>query len=223
MAERARAVLLDWNGTVNDLGVIAEQDIHVGRVEFGVELTEADVRAAWGVPVEQLMPRLFGRGGDSRSWQQMYAIFQGYNDQFPRRILRDVVPVLDVLRRTGIVTGLVTTSPRNMVNFGMQSGRLPHGLFDILHTREDLLPNQPTLSRAIGELALRGISPRETIYVGDEAVTISDAEAVGANYVVVASGTRTREQLLHDGVPEPRLISRLGELLGRLDLPEEPR
>lgn len=221
MSELPRAVLFDWNGTFNDMSVLRQQDKHVGKVEFGLDLTDDDITACWGLPPERFYPALFGHPGNTRTWQEMSAIFQGYNAQFPRRLLPDAVSVLSAIKRAGLVTGLVTTSSRQMVETGMRDGGLPRNLLDILHTGEDLTPGQPTLASAIGEVGLRGILPSQTVYVGDETVTMSDAEAVGTGYVVVASGTMSRERLLREGVPRDHLIDTLRELPGLLGLPEE--
>lgn len=221
MSELPRAVFFDWNGTLNDMSVLRKQDKHVGRVEFGLNLTDDDITACWGQPPEQFYRALFGRGSDTRPWQEMSAIFQRYNAQFPRRLLPDVVSVLNTIKRASLVTGLITSSSRQMVEGGMRDGGLPRNLLDILHTGEDVTPGQPTLARAIGEVGLRSITPSQTVYVGDETVTIRDAEAVGAGYVVVASGTMSRERLLSEGVPQNRLIDALRELPGFLGLPEE--
>lgn len=224
MTERQaiKAVLFDWNGTLNDMSVVRDQDKHVGLVEFGLHLTDEDIYAAWGKPAPIVMPTLFGRGGDTRSWEEMRQIFFSYDHMFPRRLRPDATDTLDVLERAGIVTGVVTSGLQEKVLGYMRQMGLASDRFRILHTHaeigDDFEAGRPILSRALGELATLGISPSEVLFVGDETATMHDAAAVGIDYAVVLGGTFSRERLIREGVPSYKLIENLHQLPGILGI-----
>lgn len=224
MSERPRygAVLFDWHGTLNDMSVLRAQDKHVGRVVFGLELTDNDIEQAWGNPPEVFLPMLFGKGGDTRPWQEMHQIFLSYDHLFPRRLRPDALEVLNALGQMGVATGVVTSDLRERVLRGMQQTGLSADRFQVLHTRaeigDDIEAGRPILGKALGELALQGISPSEVLFVGDETATMRDAEAVGVDYAVVLGGTFSRQRILDGGVPPQKIIENLRQLPGILGI-----
>jgi phosphoglycolate phosphatase-like HAD superfamily hydrolase len=219
---RFRAVLFDWNGTLNDMSVVREQDKRVGREVYGIELTDDDIYAAWGKPPALVMPALFGRGGDTRSWEEMRRIFFSYDHLFPRRLRPDALDTLDVLEQAGIVTGVVTSGLQEKVLGYMRQMGLASDRFSILHTHteigDDFEAGRPILTRALGELATMGILPSEVLFVGDETVTMHDADAAGVDYAVVLGGTFSRQRLLAEGVPPEKVIESLHQLPGILGI-----
>lgn len=218
--ELPKAVLFDFNGTLHDMKVVRNQDIVVGREVFGLELTDADVRACWGRQAPEFYPMLFGREGSrypNMSWQDMRKAFQRYDSdpRFRRRALPGVISTMSHLHRAGITMGIVTSGQPEKVHAYIKEAKLPRKLLSFVHTNaeigDDMRHNRPILTKAIGELAARGIQPSQAIFVGDEAVTIKDAEPVGG-FVVVASGTTYKDELLRQGVPRSKLIDDMGQL-----------
>lgn len=220
--ELNRAVIFDYNGTLNDMEVVLEQDIYVGQVEFGLELTRDDVVACWGKPAEEFYTSLFGRGGDTRTWQEMREAFRRHDRDFPRRLLPGVLTTLNLLDRAGVVTGVVTDGPRDAVLKYMHQSRLDPNRFAFVHTSREVggakRRGEPVLGKALQELDALGIVPPEVVFVGDEPVNMRDASAAGTDFVIVSSGTVSRENLLEAGVPPARLIDNLHQLPGLLGL-----
>lgn len=222
MKEFPKAVLFDFNGTIIDMATVVEQDIHVAREEFGVALTPKDVLDSWGSPPETTYPKLFGRRGSTLPWTEMRAKFQSYDDQFPRRLLPGVLSVITMLESAGIVRGIITSSQHERVLKYMQQGGLEPNRLDFIHAdrefAENRLAGRPILTHALGECALRGITPSQIVFVGDEAVTIHDADECGVRPVIVASGTISMQRLLEQGVPPDKIIRTMHELPEHLGL-----
>lgn len=212
--DRLRAVVFDWNGTLNDMGVLLEQNKHFARVEFGVRLTDEDVRDCWGLPCYEFFDALFGaRIGHRLTPQQIRQRFLTYSDQFPRRLQPEVPPLFDALEAAGIVRGLLTTGPRAEIEQYLREGGLAPERFDFMHMQAEMPGGTPALQSVVGELALRGIGVQEALFVGDEEVNRADAEAAGMDYRIVTNGTRSRATLLEHGVPGHKLIDSVGALL----------
>ena len=150
------------------------------------------------------------------SWQDMRKLFQSYDSRFPRRALPGVVSTIRRLHKANIVMGVVTSGQAEKVSAYMRQAKLPMNLFNFVHTSaeigDDMAKGRPILRRALGELATRGITPAQTTFVGDEIATIRDAAGGGTDFVVVASGTVSRETLLRQQVPRGKLINRMSEL-----------
>lgn len=222
MHNTPKAVLFDFNGTLNDMSVLMAQNQCVGREVFGLHLSPEDVSACWGQPAEKFYADLFGRDGSAMSWQDMRAVFQGYDALFPRRLLPGVPETLDALDGADILTGVVTSGQRDKVLAYMQQAGLDPARFRLVHTAQeigdDIAANRPILTKALGELACHGIEPAEVMFVGDESVNVADAQAAGTDFTVVANGTVSQERLLEQGVPAAKLLATMRELPAHLAL-----
>lgn len=213
MKHLPKAVLFDFNGTINDMSVIMAQDVHVGKVEFGLELSEDDIRECWGTTPDVFYPMLFGRGGSQMRWTDMRHVFRKYDSQFPRRVLPGVEISVDALERAGIAKGIVTATPATMVHSQLEQSGFDPARFELIHTGDQARHDNPStvtlLRQAIGTLAL---NPQDVIFVGDELTTIFDAQATGTDYLIIANGTASRDDLLSAGVPTNYLLGSMLEL-----------
>ena len=98
------------------------------------------------------------------------------------------------LRAAGVVTGIVTSKRRASAERTLAAVGLA-GAIDIVGTMEDAERHKPDpepLARALAKLGRR---PDEAVYVGDAAVDLQAARAVGASGIGVTWGAGLRAEL----------------------------
>lgn len=218
---RFKAILFDWNGTLNDMEPIKQQDIYVAKHRFNVEVTPEEVERLWGNPAQKLLPALFRR--PTEEWEDLREIFWSYDHLFPRRLHRDVLPALRELKAGGFVLGSVTTGPRTRVLGYMRQAGLPLGDFEFIHTgdeiNDDVAAGRPVLTKAVRRLGELGIRPDESLMVGDEPPDVRNARDVGADFVAVnrPASHVAPSRLIDAGVPRERIMRDLRLLPGMLD------
>ncbi|MET0779690.1 MAG: HAD family hydrolase [Candidatus Saccharimonadales bacterium] len=221
-----KAVLFEANGVLLDMEPLAKQDQHVARTEFGLELSTEEIRALWRHSLaEDFYPALFkgGRGADQLTWEQMRAIFQGYDDSDPAFMgqpLPDAAATLDTLRQSGVKTGLVTVTPADLIEKRMRHAGLWQDKLDLIHAgaETEARAGRPLLGRSIGQLATWDIAPQEVLYVGPQPSVATEAAAINAQYAAVSTGAYSHMELLAAGIPPERLIHGLGQLPGLLGI-----
>lgn len=219
-----RAVVFDWNGTLNDMGVLVAQDIALAR-EFGRELTPGDVQKLWGQPAPEFYPNLIPDSG--LSWQELRNRFFALDDLFPKRLQPHALSALAKLARAGTGVALVTSVPRqNVEGRYMAEMGLPTGTFDFMHFGEESQQAQrqgrPRLATVVEEFGRRDITPERIVLVGDEENDFDNARAAGVGFVAVTNGVHSAEALAVAGVPPERMMPDLSHLPGILGI-EPPR
>ena len=153
-------------------------------------------------------------GGASCYLRQLYA-------SISERLHADAIPTLHALRSAGVILGLVTGGEADRAHQTMREIGLPLDYFAFVHTQEDTETEDEELTKGVRDLADRGISRDETVFVGDEPANLRAARAVGVGFIAVACGTASPEKLLAAGVPAEDMVMTLGELPVRFGLPPQ--
>lgn len=227
-AIRRRAVILDWNGTQNDMDSILRQDIAVAWEVFGIRRTPDDVKALWGNPAQVVLPALFDQPVDRVD--ELRQIFWSYDDdpRFARQLHPDVLPTLSTLKAANFILTIVTSGPRDRVLGYMQQAGLPLNDFLFIHTGDEIAADveagNPVLARAVRELVEAGVDPSDITMVGDEPNDVHNARAMNLGFVAVRRETShfSRETLIEAGASPDRVIAGLQELPGILGVEPPP-
>lgn len=213
-----RAVIFDWNGTLNDMRVVADQDIVFAR-QYGHEWTYDDIRKMWGRPADQLF-RLLVPSSD-KPWQELRGQFRELDAQFPRRLQPHVAQTLGDLSTAGVRMAVVTSGEGEIVRGRyMAQAELPTEHFDFMHFSAEIeaarAEGHADMEPAVQAFAAQGIERDEIILVGDEQNDFENAQAAGIGFIAVTNGTKTVEELSAVGVSSDRTIPDLSYLPGIL-------
>jgi phosphoglycolate phosphatase len=198
-----RNVILDWSGTlVDDLASVWEATNHVFRRAGRRELTVAEFRAEFELPVTAYYDRVLPgvpRAQLEGWFHERFREVQGEVSVLPR-----AREFLEFCRERGCRVAILTTVPER---YYRAQAKL-HGLEGLI---DDAWTGVVDKRETIGELLLRdGWQPRQTLMVGDMQHDLDAAKAGGVWSCGVLTGYNGLEQLRR-GAPD-LVVEHLGEL-----------
>jgi phosphoglycolate phosphatase len=197
--------VFDLDGTLIDgyEGITDALDFameRVGRAPLAVE----QVRGMVGEGLERLIEKAIGRDLVSRT-----------------RLMPDVPAVLEALAADGHAMSVASNKPADFSRRILSSKGIA-GYFTSVCGPGPGVPAKPhpEMLRRMMHAAAR--TPRETVVVGDMEIDAEFARAGGCHAVLVAGGSRSREELAE--VPADAHLSRLSELSDWVDriIPRSP-
>ena len=125
------------------------------------------------------------------------------------RLLPDVPEVLETLASRGYRMAVASNKPAAFSRLILEARGVQSRFFAIAGP-DDQTPVKPDPAMLLRLMHEAGASPAGTVAVGDMEVDSEFARAAGCRVVLVAGGSRTREEL--EDVPCDALLDRLGEL-----------
>ena len=125
-----------------------------------------------------------------RDWNGAYAVL-------PRCTVYDGLgEVFAIIRKYGIKTCVVSTSPRTYVEKVVQQFNLPINFIVAYHDAKPIKPHPAPMLKA---LELLGCDARSTISFGDRAIDIQSSNGAGIESVACFWGTKEKAELLKSG------------------------
>ncbi|MBQ6093339.1 MAG: HAD family hydrolase [Clostridia bacterium] len=212
-----RAVIFDLDGTLLDtLDDLTAAVNHALQSCGFPQRTRDEVRAFIGNGVIRLMQRAVPQGTAQPEFDRCFALFREHylshmNDR--TRAFDGILPLLGELKRRGVKSAVVSNKLHAGVaglcnTYFTDSVDCALGVAD----ESERKPNPVNVLRAMQTL---GVSPEETLCVGDSEVDVQTAENAGLRCVGATWGYRSRETLLQAGAW--RLIDIPQALLPLLD------
>jgi pyrophosphatase PpaX len=130
-----------------------------------------------------------------RDWLQMQRFVRENFHYFkPKvRVEPNADFVLKRLRTEGFKLALVSTTPRSIASDVLEHFKLL-GLLDAVVYGDDVQASKPDPSGLLKACALLGVSPRDSLYVGDTLVDIEAARSAGMHVATVV-GSLPRDKL----------------------------
>ncbi len=133
-------------------------------------------------------------------------------------LLPDVVEALKSLREMGLKIGLCTINSEKSVNRILERFKIA-GSFDVTVPRNRVRHVKPDPEHLEAAVRILGVSPAETLVVGDSRVDMRSAKELGAVAAGLPTGVSTVEQLIVGGADFivtsmadlPELIKKLNE------------
>lgn len=125
-----------------------------------------------------------------RDWNGAYAVlpqcsvYDGLNEVF------------DIIRRHGITTCIVSTSPRTYVEKVVQQFNLPIHHIVAYHDAKPIKPHPAPMLKA---LEMLGCDARSAISFGDRVIDIQSSNGAGIESVACFWGTKEKSELLRSG------------------------
>lgn len=186
ITEKHKVVAFDFDDTlVATIKNIWKQHKHVALTEFGVEITDDDMRRVWGIPLHQLVVDLYG---------QPFAVVEPHllreEPNYPKEIFPQSKKLLTDLRAAGKIIALVTSTNTNSLTADFVHNTIEEGTFDHVFTIDDTEYHKPD-KRVFDPLLSHGYVPQEIIYVGDARTDFYAARDAGFDFIGVATGLLT--------------------------------
>ncbi|MBP2702900.1 HAD family phosphatase [Microbispora sp. RL4-1S] len=191
LADGPSAVLFDMDGTLVDTeGLWWEACAEVAS-GLGAPLPAADQEVLFGLAAEDAAEHVSRRaGGDPPP----AAVTTMLTDAFTARVKRGVttlpgtVALLDALRAAGIPAGLVSASPRAVVDLVLEA--IGEDRFRLSVAAGDSARNKPAPDPYLAAARRLGVDPVACVAVEDSPTGIASARAAGCAVVVVGSPYR---------------------------------
>lgn len=210
-----RAIVFDLDGTLCDSYQPITVALNAARAEFGLApVSLAAVKRDVGRGLECLVEDHLGKqrvdAGVARFRATYAEVFQ--SGTIP---LAGVPEVLQRLEECGTRMAVASNKP---ARFGQPIIELL-GLADLIATvlgPTPEIPPKPHPAMLHAACTALGVAPEEALYVGDMPLDIASARAAGLPYLLVATGSASREELLAVGGDRvlddlPALLTRIGQ------------
>ena len=195
-SSRIRAVLFDLDGTLIDSErLILASYRHTMREHLGHVPPEDTWKATIGQPLVVQMKMFADREDQVSAMIGTYvehnlANHDDYVSPFP-----GVRPLVEAIRRSGRVLGIVTSKKRRATHMGLARCDLPREWFAAIVTADDVERYKPEPEPVLEALDRLEISGSEALFVGDSTHDMRCGRAAGVLTAAALWGPYTRAQL----------------------------
>lgn len=160
------AILFDLDGTLLDTNELIFSSFREAFSKcLNLNLENSEIAMHFGKPLEYS----FNAYGNKEKVQEMIKTYRSYNDEnhdencMPFKGVKDI---LKMIKDKGIKIAIVTSKRRIMCEKGLEiSGIYPY--IDVIVTPECTEEHKPHKEPALKACELLGVSPRNSIFVGD--------------------------------------------------------
>jgi pyrophosphatase PpaX len=207
-----KAYLFDMDGTLVDTFDLIHASFNEALKENGrraLSKEEFD-KELFGKHIDSTLPKLVGPVSDA----EMEAILRSFSAAWLKqvgkvKVFKNVPLTLQRLRASGFKLGVVSTSPREVIERTLeQAGILKY--FDNIIGAEDAAKKKPHCEPVVHALNALGIGPEEAVYVGDTIYDVQAGHSAGC-YTVLALNKYNKD-VLEKERPD-RVIKDLSELV----------
>jgi phosphoglycolate phosphatase len=210
-----KGVIFDLDGTLvdtlGDIGASMNRALKArGFPERGVE--EYREKVGWGI-VRLAWLSLPEDKRDEKTAEALAAEGARYYAEVPLALSKPYPGINEViaeLKRRKIKTAVLTNKPDPVAQLVI-AGLFPSGSFDMVLGEREGLKRKPDPSSSWEILLGLGLTPRDTIFVGDSEIDMETALAADCHALAVSWGYRSKELLLKAGAQ--RVIDKPEELL----------
>lgn len=212
-----KAALFDFDGTlVNTLADLAYcSTLALDTVGLQAPQNPDDYKYLIGNGADILVHRLLAlhNQDNEETFQKVIPVYRRIYNENPvylAEIYEGMLPLLNQLKEKNIKIGIVTNKPHSTALLCVEK-LFGNDLFDSCCGQQEGLPIKPDPTGAKNVLQEFGLSPEETVYIGDTGVDMQTGKSLGAYTVGVLWGFREKEELLENGADW--IISHPSELL----------
>lgn len=190
-----KCAVFDFDMTLADSSWAIHDCTNQLAERFGLrEVSREEVLATIGLPIEQCWIQLWGDFHEE--WLEYYrSQFRGA-ELAAIRPYPSAVASLEALRAAGVKTGVV--SNRKFARKVLDATKLAPYM-DVIIGLEDVTKAKPAPEALHTAMARLGVSPEETIYVGDTDIDMQAAMAAGVRGVGMTTGNFEAAALIDAG------------------------
>jgi pyrophosphatase PpaX len=171
-----KAFLFDMDGTLVDTFGLIYESFNSALIENEKgPLTKTDFdKKLFGKPVDSTLNRLIRATTEEETAQILKAFEKHWMVNLHKvKVFKNVHLTLRRLKEGGMLLGVVSTSPRNVISETLKQTGI-HDFFDVFIGEEDAENKKPHREPVINALLALGVEPKEAVFVGD---TIYDVKA----------------------------------------------
>ncbi len=205
-----RAVLFDFDGTLADSFAAITASTNHTRERYGLPpLPEADVRRRVGYGLDNLMAELVPTAPAAEA-VVVYREHHAATMLSGTRLFPEVADTLAELRRRGYRLA-VCSNKRAEFTRALVDGLGVGGLFEAVLGPDDVGVPKPDPAMLLEAARRLGVTPAESLYVGDMAVDVEAGQAAGMVVVLVPGGAGDPAEAIAAG-PD-RVLDTFADLL----------
>lgn len=189
-----RAVLFDFDGTLADSYAAITSSVNHVRAQVGLApLTELEVRSLVGHGLEQLMSVVVPELPADEACR-LYRLHHPTVMTELTRPLPGVVETLHALHRRGLRLGVCSNKPALFTAPLVAALGLREVVGVVCGPTADI-PAKPAPDMLHQAMRALGVTPSETLYVGDMTVDIETGRAAGVRTLVIPTGSQDSASL----------------------------
>lgn len=206
-----KAILFDYDETLSRaMEVKWKQHQAAAKQFYDHNLTEETIRQYWGMPFEPMIELFYYKRDTVENMMKNYF---SLNDQYPKLPFEDSIPVLTYLQKNGYWTGVVTSMTKDSVINDMKRDDFPWHGFQLIQGSTDSefhKPDPRVFDNVLKILEKTNISPKQTLYVGDDLRDMQAAVGADIDFIGIPNGLTSKEEFTKHGA---RTIVTLSELI----------
>ncbi|MCG6139467.1 HAD family hydrolase [Leptospira mtsangambouensis] len=209
-----KAILFDYDDTLVQTRKTRYNTIYKLSEElFETKITEKEIDAAWGLPAEEFLLKLFGRfSSDIHYLWSIYIEFSKKDLNIPHLNAFDFIDKY----KNFVKFGIVTSSSEKVVIRELNELEVDTNLFLQIQTSDHTAvhkPNPNVFEPIYGLLKKENINKEEIIYVGDSPADYESASRFGFHFLGIAHDDRHLPYFQTGGIPFVRNFLELEEYL----------
>jgi phosphoglycolate phosphatase len=193
-----RFIVFDWDGTLMDSEAQIVSCLHASIADLSLEpLGDDTVRNVIGLGLREAIEMLVPGRDDAFHRAFVEAYREHWFAHEGSCLFAGAREVLEVIRESGLMLGIATGKARSgLLRVLDQTGL--NGCFDATRCADETRskPHPQMLLELMDEL---GVTPDQTLMVGDTEYDMEMATKAGAGKVAVRSGVHTEERLIRHG------------------------
>ena len=195
-----RACIFDLDGTLTDTLESLTYSVNETMKEIGLpEITSEQCREFVGNGAKVLIEKTLKASGDEEltRFDEAFAAYQRIFDKCCTYRVKPYPGIPEMLREMkeqGLHLGVLSNKPDRQAVHVVEE-IFGKGVFDHIQGQKDGIPRKPDPTAVLSIAGEFGISPAETLYIGDSEVDGATGKAAGMDTILVSWGFRSRDVL----------------------------
>lgn len=219
-----RAIIHDWDDTITNsfqtYGIYFEDFAK----HFGLDRPQDNLRRQfWGQPLDNIINGLWPQLNPSKiekMTKQFFNHLGQVNKSYLPRPFPKIKSTFQQLKNNGLYLGVISSSPRDQVELIYKKFIDPNLSFhQFIFCREDVTTPKPdprVFDQPLDRLQKLGISPDETIYIGDNLIDYFVARDRGIRFYAVTTGLHTSTDFIASGLTANLILSSFPQILEKI-------
>lgn len=202
-----RACIFDLDGTLTNTLDSLTYSVNAAMRELGMpEITREQCRLFVGNGSRVLLEKTLAAGGDEKL-EKLPAAMEAYGRIFDENCTYRVTPyegvpqMIEELKLKGLRLAVLSNKPDRQAVHVVEE-IFGKGKFDLIRGQREGVPRKPDPTAALAIASALGVTPGETLYIGDSEVDAVTGKAAGMRTVLVSWGFRSMDVLKAAGVKD---------------------
>ena len=202
-----RACIFDLDGTLTNTLDSLTYSVNAAMRELGMpEITREQCRLFVGNGSRVLLGKTLAAGGGEKH-EKLPAAMEAYGRIFDENCTYRVTPyegvpqMIEEHKLKGLRLAVLSNKPDRQAVHVVEE-IFGKGKFDLIRGQREGVPRKPDPTAALAIASALGVTPGETLYIGDSEVDAATGKAAGMRTVLVSWGFRSMDVLKAAGVKD---------------------